>query len=353
MRLKYGGRDRSTTVADTIRGDLTAVARAHSNIALVKYWGKRDTALNTPATGSISVTLDALATDTRVSFDPSLSADEFQLNDRLEPASRVSALLDVVRSQAGLTLHARVNSTNDFPSSAGLASSASGFAALALAASRAAGLALTPRELSVLARRGSGSAARSVFGGYVEMHAGTAASGVDSFAEQLLPGADWPLSVVVAITEPQPKPVSSTAGMLGSATTSPFYPGWLETADRDLDTVRHAIMERDFRTLGEEAEHSCLKLHSLMLTTRPALIYWNAGTMAAMHRVIRLREEGLPAYFTIDAGPQVKALCAPEDASAVAAELGAVPGVRQVRISALGPAAHLVDDKAPAEPGNP
>lgn len=335
-------------MADTIGGDFTAVARAHSNIALVKYWGKRDIAVNTPAVGSISVTLDALATDTLVSFEAGLDADEFLLDGRPEPVPRVSALLDLVRDRAGLALRARVSSTNNFPSSAGLASSASGFAALALAASHAAGLDVSPKELSVLARRGSGSAARSIFGGYVEMHAGTKASGLDSFAEQLLPAADWPLSVVVAITEPQPKPVGSTSGMLGSAMSSPFYPGWLETADRDLDVMRRAITDRDFATLGEEAEHSCLKLHALMLTTRPALIYWNAATMAAMHRVIRMREAGLPAYFTIDAGPQVKVLCAPGDAAQVAVEMNQVPGVHEVRISALGPAAYLLDDDSPA-----
>ncbi|HEY5224594.1 MAG TPA: diphosphomevalonate decarboxylase [Microbacteriaceae bacterium] len=353
----------------TIGGETTARARAHSNIALIKYWGKRDRALNLPAVGSISITLDALSTDTQVSFDPGnlgfarpnagelgtddvgaddFGTDECVLNGRAidaGPSSRVGHVLDLVRERAGITGRASVSSSNDFPTGAGLASSASGFAALAVAASHAAGLRPDARELSILARQGSGSAARSIFGGYVELHVGSAPDGSDAFAEPLLDAAVWPLSVVVAITDHAAKSVSSTTGMGASSATSPFFGSWVDTAEQDLAGMRSAIAARDFGALGELAEYSCLKLHALMLTTRPALIYWNAATLAAMHAVRQLRADGVPTYFTIDAGPQVKALCGPADAATVAAALAAVPGVAEVRVSALGGGAVLVGER--------
>ncbi len=326
---------------DTIGGDLTARALAHSNIALAKYWGKRDAALNIPAVGSISITLDALHTDTRVTFDPGLTNDELWLDEREQSTDRVSVVLDLVRERAGFDHRARVVSSNNFPTGAGLASSASGFAALAVAAGAAAGLDANPRELSVLARRGSASAARSIFGGYVELHAGSAADGSDSFAEPLLDKDEWPLSVVVAITDPNAKTISSTAGMQATSASSPFYDAWVESSTGSLDRMRDGILARDFETVGELAEHSCLVLHSLMLTTRPALIYWNPATIAAIHTIRELRAGGLPVYFTIDAGPQVKALCRPGDVAAVAAALQKVPGMRETRASGLGPAAQV------------
>ncbi len=321
-----------------------ATARAHSNIALVKYWGKRDETLNIPAVGSISITLAALSTHTTVAFDSESTTerDEFYLNGHLTESNRVVGVLELVRERAGLTRRAVVTSTNDFPTGAGLASSASGFAALAVAASAAAGLALTTRELSILARRGSGSAARSIFGGYVEMHTGSRSDGLDSFAEPILDAAAWPLSVVVAITDGATKAVSSTHGMAASRASSPFYPAWVDTAGADLAEMRDAISTGDLPLLGEVAERSCLKLHALMLTSRPPLLYWNAGTIAAMQTVQELRHSGIPAYFTIDAGPQVKALCAPENAAVVARALAETPGVQETRTSALGRGTHLV-----------
>ncbi|MBX3092180.1 MAG: diphosphomevalonate decarboxylase [Cryobacterium sp.] len=327
-------------------GVRSATARAHSNIALAKYWGKRDAALNIPAVSSISVTLDGLSTDTTVRFDESLGTDEFRLDGRLVPADhaqsrRVVAVLELIRERAGLASRASVTSANNFPTGAGLASSASGFAALVVAASAAAGLDLSARELSILARRGSASAARSLFGGFVELHAGIADDGSDSFAEQLLDGEAWPLEVVVAITDSAVKAVSSTAGMQSTSATSPFYPAWIESSEDTVREMREAVLARDFRAVGELTEHSCLALHSLMLTTRPALIYWNAATVATIHAVRALRADGVPVYFTIDAGPQVKALCRPEDSQAVGDALAAVRGVRHAIRTGLGRAASL------------
>lgn len=322
----------------------TASARAHSNIALAKYWGKRDVEFNIPAVGSISVTLEGLHTETTVSFDPALGRDELFLGDVEAPSDRVSAVLDLVRHLGDITAFARVTSHNNFPTGAGLASSASGFAALVVAACGAAGVDATPRELSILARRGSASAARSLFGGYVELH--SAATSDESYAEQLLEGAAWPLSVVVAITDVAQKTVSSTVGMQATSASSPFYGAWVSTAGTELALVRDAITQRDFATLGERTEHSCLALHSLMFTTQPPLIYWNSATVALIHAVRELRASGLPAYFTIDAGPQVKVLCQPQDAEAVAAALADVDGVIETRISALGGGAHLLTSPA-------
>lgn len=335
------------TVEHANRGNLTATARAHSNIALAKYWGKRDAALNIPAVGSISITLDALHTDTTVTFAEDLAHDELWLNGERQAADnpglrRAGIVLDLVRQRAVTELHAVVNSVNNFPTGAGLASSASGFAALAVAACAAAGIEQSPRELSILARRGSASAGRSLFGGYAELHAGVDTNGSDSFAEPLMVGDEWPLSVVVAITDTNQKSISSTDGMAATSATSPFYRAWVESSETVLNDMRAAIVSHDLELVGELTEHSCLALHSLMFTTRPALIYWNAATMAAIHTVRELRAGGVPVYFTIDAGPQVKALCRPEDAAAVAHALSNLPGVHEARITGLGPDAHVM-----------
>ncbi|WP_348764851.1 diphosphomevalonate decarboxylase [uncultured Salinisphaera sp.] len=320
-----------------------ATARAHSNIALIKYWGKRDAALNLPAVGSISITLDALYTDTRVGFHAGIDRDSVDIGGRKVDAAPFTRFLDLIRARAGIEHRARVESWNNFPTGAGLASSASGYAALALAACRAAGLDTNARELSMLARQGSGSAARSIFGGLVEMHRGDSARGEDAYAEPLLGAADWPLAVVVAITDRNAKRVNSTAGMSGLDERSDYYDAWVARAPRDLADMRDAIAARDFETVGALTEMSCLKLHGLMLSTRPGLLYWNAATVAAMHAVRELREAGTPVYFTIDAGPQVKAICAPEHTAEVARVLADVPGVLDTRVSGLGPDAHRLD----------
>ncbi|MES1928473.1 diphosphomevalonate decarboxylase [Salinisphaera dokdonensis CL-ES53] len=325
------------------RSTHSCTARAHSNIALIKYWGKRDDRLKLPAVGSISITLDALYSDTRVSFFPGAAQDSVDIGGRKTDPAPFTAFLDLVRARAGIDYRARVESWNNFPTGAGLASSASGFAALALAATRAAGLDLDARELSILARQGSGSAARSLFGGFVEMHRGTRDDGSDAFAEPMLDAAEWPLDIVVAITDRAPKTVNSSTGMSGLADRSDYYNAWVSHADGDLDAMRESIAARDFETVGALAEMSCLKLHGLMMSTRPGLIYWNPATVAAMQAVRALRSDGVPVYFTIDAGPQVKAICPPEHTATVEQALAGVPGVLDTRRSALGPAAYVLD----------
>ncbi|MGH8216035.1 MAG: diphosphomevalonate decarboxylase [Rhodanobacteraceae bacterium] len=326
-----------------------ATALAHPNIALVKYWGKRDDALNLPASGSLSITLDALQTRTSVCFDPALGHDDIVLNGRRDPAEshKITAFLDLLRGRAGVATRARVVSENDFPTGAGLASSASGFAALVVAVDRALEMDLDASSLSRLARRGSGSAARSIFGGFAEMAAGTRADGEDAFATPLLDRVAWPLTVVIAITTRATKSTSSRIGMDLSRRTSPFYRDWIASGAGDLDAARSAVRARDFEKLAEVGEASCLAMHAVMLATLPGLIYWNGATVECMQRVRRLRErEGLGVFFTIDAGPQVKAVCLPDAAPQVADALREVPGVEAIMVSGLGEGARIVQDRA-------
>jgi diphosphomevalonate decarboxylase len=316
-------------------------ARAGANFALIKYWGKADPKRNVPAVGSISITLDALWSETQVELDAALAADEFTLNDRnrAEDRAKVSACLDLLRARAGVTTRARITSRNNFPTGAGLASSASGFAALVTAGAAALGLSLSGREASIVARQGSGSAARSVFGGFVEMHAGTAADGLDSYAEPLLSADAWPFEVVIAVTATGEKEIGSRSGMLRSAESSPYYPAWVAGQPADLAAARAAIRARDFAALAEVAEHNCLKMHAAAIASRPPLLYWNGATVECLNAVRRLRATGTPVFFTIDAGPQVKAVCLPGAHGEVEATLRGVPGVLDLLTSRLGPGA--------------
>jgi diphosphomevalonate decarboxylase len=323
----------------------TATAAAGTNIALVKYWGKRDAALNLPATGSLSLTLAELGTRTTVTFDDG-ARDRFFLDgvpgDDAATA-RVSRFLDRVRARAGLGARAAVESTNSVPTASGLASSASGFAALAVAATRAAGLTLSPQELSELARLGSGSAARSIFAGFAEMAPGSRADGSDAVARPVEGGAGWELRLVVAVTATGPKPMGSTAAMAHTARTSPYYAAWVAGVAEDLTAARTAIGARDLGALGVVAERSALRMHAAAFAADPGIIYWNPATLAAIDGVRRLRDGGTPVFFTIDAGPHVKALCTAADAPKVAAALAAIPGVLRTQIAAPGPGARLVE----------
>jgi len=318
-------------------------ARARVNVALVKYWGKRDAALNLPATGSISLTLDGLDVDARVGFGAG-EADRLVIDGADAAGSereRLAGFLDVVRAAAGRRERADVATRSRVPRAIGLASSAAAFAAVAVAASRAAGLRLDPPALSALARRGSGSAARSIFGGFVEWHRGTRDDGADSIAEPLAPPDAWDVGMVVAVTSTAPKSVSSRDGMR-RATASPFYPVWVAGADADLAEARAAIAARDLDALGLVAEHSALKMHAVGLAARPPLVYWRGATVECVHRVWALRADGVRAYCTIDAGPQVKVLCGAADADTVAAALRTVPGVERVLACKPGAGAEVL-----------
>lgn len=327
-------------------------ATAHSNIALVKYWGKREgdsAALNLPAVGSLSMTLDTLRTVTEIR---PASRDSFELDGAAidgKPAQKVFAHLDRIADLAGAGGRpaCRVISTNHLPTAAGLASSASGFAALTVAAAGAFGLVDTlddaARErLSGWARQGSGSAARSLWGGFVRLDAGTADDGSDCLARPIFPADHWGLRLLVVHTARGAKAVGSTGGMEASRRTSPYYPAWVETSLADIDGAHRALEARDFEALGTVMEHSCFKMHACMLATQPPLMYWNGATLEVIREVWRIRAESGPAgYVTSDAGPHVKVLVREVEAEALAAALREVPGVHEVQAVAPGPDASL------------
>jgi len=329
------------------RGPIPAAGRraiAHSNIALAKYWGKRDIEHNLPDVPSLSLTLDALTTRTLVRFAPQAQRDEVRLDGELLAGAgtrKIIALLDRVRSAAGIELRAFVDSANDFPTASGLASSASGFAALALAALGAAGLSWPSASVSALARAASVSAARSVYGGFVSLEAG----GHEAQPIEVSPSASG-LRMVVAITQTGPKKVGSTEGMLLTQRTSPLYPGWRESAPRIYAELRAALEAGDFERVGEAMEQSTLCMHGSMFAARPGLIYATAATLAAIDCVQELRARGTFAYFTMDAGPHVKVLTLEPAAASVRRALETVPGVQRVLVSGAGGPARLLDEEA-------
>jgi diphosphomevalonate decarboxylase len=320
-----------------------ATAIAHPNIALAKYWGKRDDGRHLPAVPSLSVTLEGMKTTTTVTFDAALGVDTLVVNGAAADAARATALLDRVRARAGWSTRARVESANDFPTAAGLASSASAFAALAVAATAAAGLDAPPAELSDLARRSSVSAARSVFGGFAELPAGADGAAELHGAIAVAPASHWDLRVVVAVTREEAKETSSTAGMLHTQRTSPYYAAWVDDAPAVCARVKAAVLARDLEALGVAAEASALRMHAAAMSAAPAVIYWNGATVEALAEVRRLRARGVPVYATIDAGPHVKALTLPEHEAAVARALEAVPGVLRTIATLPGQGARVID----------
>jgi len=326
---------------------MKASAIANSNIALVKYWGKRDKRLFLPYNGSISMTLDGLYTHTTVEFDSRYGKDTFTLNgkevmqgDELE---EVVNHLNLIREMAKINQKARVVSKNNFPTAAGLASSASGLAALSMAGAKAAGLNLSKKELSILARRGSGSASRSIEGGFVEWLRGEKTDGTDSYATQIAPQDHWDFRIITVITSGKEKKIKSRAGMAQTVATSAYYKDWLATVEEDLKKVREGILKKDFKLVGETAEYNCLKMHATMMTTRPPIIYWNPTTMDIIHSVLEWRDNGLGAYFTIDAGPQVKIMCMEKDMNEIKQRLKEIKNIQDVIVCRPGEGARLVD----------
>lgn len=299
-------------------------AFAASNIALCKYWGKRDAALNLPIQSSLSVSLGKLGTSTEIRCmdvgPASRRCDSVYLNGVLQAANssfvkRISAFLDLFRPMLG-EVHFEVRTENNIPTAAGLASSASGFAALVLALDDWAGWALDGKQLSMLARLGSGSAARSIFHGFVQWQAGTKSDGTDSFAEPL--SEVWPeFRIGILELSNARKPVGSRDGMNRTVETSELYKSWPQQSAADLETIRTAIAAQDFSTLGKTAEHNALAMHATMMAAWPPLIYLQPETLAQIHTVQRVRAEGLEVYLTIDAGPNVKLLFLEKDAVAV------------------------------------
>jgi diphosphomevalonate decarboxylase len=320
----------------------TATAQASANIAFIKYWGNRDNILRIPMNGSISMNLDGLYTRTAVSFQPSLPYDELIINGHDVAGAgrvRVSSILDLIRGLANIKERAEVITENNFPSGAGIASSASAFAALALAGSRAAELDLSERDLSRLARRGSGSAARSVPGGFVEWQVG--GSDEDSFAYSIAEPSHWHLVDCVAIVSASHKKTGSTEGHF-IAPTSPLQAARIADAPRRLDLCRNAILNCDFEAFASIVELDSDMMHSVMMTSTPALHYWKPASLEVMNRVRRWRAEGIPACYTVDAGPNVHVICLETEADVVEKRLREIPGVQDVLVARAGGPAQLV-----------
>ncbi|HLC93232.1 MAG TPA: diphosphomevalonate decarboxylase [archaeon] len=322
---------------------MKSTATANSNIALVKYWGKRDEKLILPHNSSISMTLDGLYTTTTVEFSEKYKADTLSIDGEKisgEELERAALQLNIVRKRAGVSEKARIVSESNFPKAAGLASSASGFAALTLASAKALDLDLSARELSIIARQGSGSACRSFHDGFVEWTKGSMEDGSDSYAKQIAPKDHWPeLAMVVSVVTSKEKKIKSRAGMRQTVANSPFYKAWLEGVEDDLEKVRAGILEKKFTQLGVTAELNALKMHSTMITTTPHIIYWTPETVTMMKEVMAMREEGMEAYFTIDGGPQVKILCLDRNAKKIQKRITEMKEVKKVYVCHAGDAA--------------
>lgn len=281
-----------------------ATAVAHPNIALVKYWGKRNEDLILPHQSSLSITLAPLSVTTTVEFG--VRAEVVEINGEVargEARRRVTRVLDEVRKRVPCG-PARVISHGDFPAAAGLASSAAAFAALALAARAAAGLRHDPKEASILARLGSGSACRSIQGGVCVWHRGKRSDGTDSYAEQLFDVEHWPdLRLVVAILGRGEKEVSSRDGMRHTVETSPYYRAWVEDAEAEIPRAVKLIRTRDLVGLGELAERNAWRMHATALAADPPLWYLSPATLSVISAIREQRRRGLPVWFTLDAGP--------------------------------------------------
>lgn len=314
--------------------------RVGSNIAFIKYWGVADASINLPLNNSISMTLADAYTTTTVAWDieQRLQTDEITLDGVRQDeraAQRLVRHLDRLRALANVAYRVQVVSQNNFPMASGIASSASGFAALTVAGCHALGLALDNTQLSALARLGSGSASRSLFGGFVEWERGQ--DHASSVARPLYGPDHWALYDIVAVVSGAAKHTSSEGGHR-LADTSPLLAGRLDSLKTALPAVRQAITERDLTRLGPVIEQDALAMHAVMMTSTPSLLYWQPGTLEVLHAVPRWRAEGVPVYFTIDAGPNVHLICEAAAVTAVRERLQTLPSVQSVIVSKPGPA---------------
>ena len=319
--------------------------RAHTNIALIKYWGKRNKELFLPVTSSLSLTLDQFYTDTALSWNGQTPTDTFTLNGQVQDANavqKVSRFIDMFRESSGINHSVHINSVNHVPTAAGLASSASAFAALAGACNLALDLQLDAQTLSTYARQGSGSASRSLLGGFVEWHKGEGDESASSYAEAF-DDADWDLAMVFVIINRNAKKIDSRLGMEHTNQTSPFYALWPQEVEKDLAMIKPAIKAHDLDTVGQIAEHNAMKMHAMTIAAKPSFTYWEPASIEAMTIVRELREQGIPAYITMDAGPNVKVLCRASQAETIKAAFAPRFGADQVVIAKPGPAAHPLE----------
>ncbi len=349
---------------------MKATAVAPSNIAFVKYWGRKDEELRLPENGSISMNVSNLLTTTTVEFDPNLLQDEITLyssskalnhtvQGEVEKNSsrraslartisytlnsaeikKISKHLDRIRKLVKIDKKAKVVSKNNFPRGTGLSSSASGFAALTVAASNAAGLKLSEKELSILARLGSGSACRSIPDGFVEWLDGNTSE--TSYAYSIFPPEYWDISDVVVILTEEQKDVSTTEGQK-LATSSPFHNVRQDKIKDKIAKCKAYIKAKNFNKFGELLEAEALELHAIMLTSHPSLIYWYPATITVMKAVKKWRKEGLEVYFTINTGQNIHLICQQKDAEKIASLVKEIPEVKEVIINTPSKGTHIV-----------
>jgi diphosphomevalonate decarboxylase len=322
---------------------MKATAIAPSNIAFIKYWGKKDEVLRLPENGSISMNLSGMSTMTTVEFSKKYEHDEILYNGKVEEQTGNRAILhlDRIRKLAGITQKAKVVTTFNFPPSTGLSSSASGFAALTLAGVKAAGLNLNEKELSIVARQGSGSSCRSIPDGFVEWLDGRTSE--TSYAVSIFPSTYWPeLTDIVVIVTTDPKEVSTTEGMKGLR-YSPFYQTRLSGMKDKIRMCKEALAAKDFEKLGELAESEALEMHAVMITQHPALLYWTVGTLQLMKLVEIWRKLGLPCYFTINTGQNIHILTLSDAVPELMGKLKHYGVVKQVISNHSAHGAHLSD----------
>lgn len=307
-------------------------AVANANVALVKYFGKRNIPLNLPAAPSLSLTLKPLQTTTTLAFSEHKSDEIFLGSTPADEkfSARISKFLNLFREQSGVLQAVRVSTENNFPTAAGLASSASGFAALTMGATKLFNLSLSEPELSALARRGSGSASRSICGGIVKWQKGENADGTDSFAHSIAPPEHWDLRILVGVTTQSPKEIGSTEAMERTRITSAYYSPWIDSTHIAVAEAMSAVKTKDFEKLGDITEHSALSMHAALMGARPPIVFLKGATLDVFHFSRALRKEGIGAYFTCDAGPQPKILCQGNDASVIEKRLLHFPGIQKV-----------------------
>ncbi len=311
---------------------MKATATAPSNIAFIKYWGRKDEVLRLPENGSLSMNLSGLQTITTVDFSSGYTEDYIEINGTQESneSNRAVLHLDRVRALAKIKDFAKVVTKNNFPTGTGLSSSASGFAALTLAASKAAGLDLSEKDLSILARQGSGSACRSIPDGFVEWLPGETSE--TSYAVSLYPSDYWDIADVVAVVSEDKKDVPTSLGQK-RADSSPFFPVRKAHMPEKMEYAKKLLATKNFPAFGELIEAEALELHAIMLTSQPPLVYWTPGTLALMKLTRKWRAEGLPVYFTINTGQDIHLICERESVDRVKNKLADVEGVKEIIVN--------------------
>ncbi len=322
---------------------MKATARSHSNIAFVKYWGKKDEVLRLPTNGSISMNLSNLFTTTSVEFLPSLKADDILVNGISNSSinHRVSNHLDRIRHFSKHSSFAKVISQNSFSASAGMASSASGFAALTVAGLTSAGITLSEKEVTMLARQGSGSACRSIPDGFVEWLDGD--SSEKSYAYSFHDSNYWDVCDVVAVVSTEKKDIATSIGQQ-SAETSIFFKARLKKMSEKIRECKEYIDKKNFNGFGKLIELEALEMHAIMLTSWPSLIYWEPSSLAVMKLVKRMREAGISVYFTIDAGPNIHVVCLKKDLETINKQIQSIPGVIETIMNSASKGSYLIQN---------